>query len=172
MYQQINGQPDQADKNVFFSPYSLSTAMAMLYAAAEGETKAQIQKTFHYPAPAILNPNSAVINIVNHSMQSDNFKGLELKTKETPYGIILNYDGSESEKSHKKTVVYNATYLFALIQNVEWITFNFDHQEYKITKDALIEWYGEDFSKLQSKKELKTLIQNNWDDEYRVNQLF
>ena len=86
--------------------------------------------------------------------------------------IILNYDGSESEKSHKKTVVYNATYLFALIQNVEWITFNFDHQEYKITKDALIEWYGEDFSTLQSEKELKTLIQNNWDDEYRVNQLF
>lgn len=61
MYQQINGQPDQADKNVFFSPYSLSTAMAMLYAAAEGETKAQIQKTFHYPMPAILNPNSAAL---------------------------------------------------------------------------------------------------------------
>ena len=61
MYQQINGQPDQADKNVFFSPYSLSTVMAMLYAAAEGETKAQIQKTFHYPAPAILNPNSAAL---------------------------------------------------------------------------------------------------------------
>ena len=61
MYQQINGQPDQADKNVFFSPYSLSTVMAILYAAAEGETKAQIQKTFHYPAPAILNPNSAAL---------------------------------------------------------------------------------------------------------------
>ncbi|HCR87453.1 MULTISPECIES: serpin family protein [Psychrobacter] len=61
MYQQINGQTEQADKNVFFSPYSLSTAMAMLYAAAEGETKAQIQKTFHYPAPAILNPNSAAL---------------------------------------------------------------------------------------------------------------
>ena len=43
MYQQINGQPDQADKNVFFSPYSLSTAMAMLYAAAEGETKGKFR---------------------------------------------------------------------------------------------------------------------------------
>ncbi|MGP5337264.1 serpin family protein [Psychrobacter maritimus] len=61
MYQQINGKSEQVDKNVFFSPYSLSTAMAMLYAAAEGETKAQIQKTFHYPAPAILNPNSAAL---------------------------------------------------------------------------------------------------------------
>ena len=61
MYQQINGKSEQVDENVFFSPYSLSTAMAMLYAAAEGETKAQIQKTFHYPAPAILNPNSAAL---------------------------------------------------------------------------------------------------------------
>ena len=39
LYQQINKQPAQAKNNVFFSPYSLSTAMAMLYAAAEGETK-------------------------------------------------------------------------------------------------------------------------------------
>ena len=61
MYQKINGQTEQADDNVFFSPYSLSTAMAMLYAAAEGETKAQIQKTFYYPSMDILNPNSAAL---------------------------------------------------------------------------------------------------------------
>ena len=61
LYQQINKQAKQVENNIFFSPYSLSTAMAMLYAAAEGETKQQIQKTFHYPAPAILNPNSAAL---------------------------------------------------------------------------------------------------------------
>lgn len=61
MYQQINGKSEQVDENMFFSPYSLSTAMAMLYAAAEGETKAQIQKTFHYPTPTTLNPNSAAL---------------------------------------------------------------------------------------------------------------
>ena len=38
LYQQISKQPEQAENNVFFSPYSLSTAMAMLYAAAEGES--------------------------------------------------------------------------------------------------------------------------------------
>ena len=62
MYQQLNGQSKQVDANVFFSPYSLSTAMAMLYVAAEGETKAQIQKTFHYPALNVLNPNSAALH--------------------------------------------------------------------------------------------------------------
>lgn len=35
--------------------------MAMLYAAAEGETKQQIQKTFHYPSMDTLNPNSAAL---------------------------------------------------------------------------------------------------------------
>ena len=61
MYRQINGHTGQADDNVFFSPYSLSTAMAMLYAAAEGETKQQIQKTFHYPSMDTLNLNSAAL---------------------------------------------------------------------------------------------------------------
>lgn len=61
LYQQLNNQPEQAKNNVFFSPYSLSTAIAMLYNAADGETKSQIQKTFHYPALNILNPNSAAL---------------------------------------------------------------------------------------------------------------
>ena len=61
LYQQISKQAKQAENNVFFSPYSLSTAIAMLYTAAEGETKQQIQNTFHYPTPAILNPNSAAL---------------------------------------------------------------------------------------------------------------
>ena len=61
LYQQLSKNPKQSDDNVFFSPYSLSTAMAMLYNAAKGETKSQIQKTFHYPPSAILNPNSAAL---------------------------------------------------------------------------------------------------------------
>ncbi len=46
IYQQINGQPDQVDKNVFFSPYSLSTAMAMLYAAAEVKQSNKFKRPF------------------------------------------------------------------------------------------------------------------------------
>ncbi|WP_201613188.1 DUF4825 domain-containing protein [Psychrobacter immobilis] len=149
----------------------LSCSLLVISVASGCNTKTTEEDVFQYKN-AYVGDNSAVINIVNRSMQSDNFRGLELKTKETPYGIILNYDGSESEKNDKRTVIYNATYLFALIQNAEWITFNFKHQEYKITKDALIEWYGEDFSTFQSEEELKTLIQKRWDDEYKVNQLF
>ena len=117
----------------------LSCSLLVILVASRCDTKTGEADLFQYKN-AYVGDNSAVINIVNHSMQSDNFKRLELKTKEKPYGVIINYDGSDAEQNYKKTVIYNATYLFALIQNAEWITFNFDHQEYKITKDALIEW--------------------------------
>ena len=36
--------------NLFYSPYSISTALAMTNAGAKGETKKQIQQTLHFPA--------------------------------------------------------------------------------------------------------------------------
>lgn len=60
MYKEVSSSNTTTD-NVFFSPYSLSTAVAMLYAGAQGDTQAQIQNTFHYPAPLILNANSAAL---------------------------------------------------------------------------------------------------------------
>lgn len=68
-------------------------------------------------------------------------------------------------------MLYNATYLFTLIQNVDWVTFKFNHQEYKIDKQQLIEWYGEGFSKSQCEKDIQALIQKNWNDAEKINQL-
>jgi serpin B len=45
-YQQIKG-----DKNVFFSPYSISLALAMTYAGASGDTAQQMASTLHYTLP-------------------------------------------------------------------------------------------------------------------------
>ncbi|MHC4989294.1 MAG: serpin family protein [Planctomycetota bacterium] len=42
-------QLKDAEGNLFFSPYSISTAMAMTYAGAKGETEKQIAKTLHFP---------------------------------------------------------------------------------------------------------------------------
>ena len=116
--------------------------------------------------------NSAIGNIVNQLQGAEHLKGFELETKEKPYGIILNYDWSESEQNYKKTAVFNATFLFALVQNAEWITFNFDTQEYKITKENLQNWYGVDFSELKNEDDLKALTQKHLENEDRVNQLF
>ena len=47
LFAEITKQPDAT--NVFFSPYSISTAMAMLYIGSDGDTKAQLARVMGYP---------------------------------------------------------------------------------------------------------------------------
>nr|WP_239094276.1 DUF4825 domain-containing protein [Bacillus sp. B15-48] len=119
--------------------------------------------------------NSAVVNIVIHLQGADYFNGLELKTKEEPFGIVIKYDWLESEFNYQETVINNASYLFALIQNVEWVTFNFEMvdsmEEYKITRQNLQEWYGIKLSEIDNENELKELIRESLEDDMKVNEL-
>jgi serine protease inhibitor len=48
----LYGKLGQGDGNRFFSPMSISTALAMTYAGAEGETASQMAKTLHFDLPA------------------------------------------------------------------------------------------------------------------------
>lgn len=119
--------------------------------------------------------NSAVGNIVTLLPNSEYFNGFELKTKEEPYGIILNYKGigvDEIEKNYKETAIYNATFIFKLVKNAKWITFNFDDQEYTITKQELENWYGKELSEYMSEEDLTKLTQKYLEDENKVNQFF
>jgi serpin B len=48
--------------NIFFSPYSISTALAMTYEGAKGQTAQEIKKVFHYPEDEnVRRPNFAKI---------------------------------------------------------------------------------------------------------------
>ncbi|ANU27037.1 DUF4825 domain-containing protein [Planococcus versutus] len=116
--------------------------------------------------------NSAVINIVSQLKGATYSKDFELKTTEEPYGIILNYDWSDSEMNYKKTSIYNATFLFALIENLDWVTFNFDNQPYKITRESLQNWYGENLNELENESKTEKLIQRHLEDDSKINQLF
>ncbi|WP_369405550.1 DUF4825 domain-containing protein [Aneurinibacillus tyrosinisolvens] len=116
--------------------------------------------------------NSAVGNIAHQLPGGEHLEGFELKTKEKPYGIILNYNWIEAEKKYKETVIYNATFLFTLVQNADWITFNFDNQRYKVTKEDLQNWYGKRLSEYTSEEELRKLTQKYIEDENKVNELF
>ncbi|WP_186576705.1 DUF4825 domain-containing protein [Aquibacillus kalidii] len=115
--------------------------------------------------------NSAVANIVNQLKQSDHFEEMELKTKDEPYGIILQYNWQNSEQKFKETVIYNASFLFTLVENVDWIIFHIDTQEYKLTKEGLYDWYGTDLSEFTTKQDLVKLIEEKIEDEKSVNQL-
>ena len=45
----LYGKVGQKEGNLFFSPYSISTALAMTYAGARGTTAEEMAKTLHFP---------------------------------------------------------------------------------------------------------------------------
>ena len=45
LYDQLNDE----NGNLFLSPYSISTALAMTYAGARGETETEMAKALHFP---------------------------------------------------------------------------------------------------------------------------
>lgn len=129
---------------------------------------------FHYKG-SYVGDNSAVGNILHQLRGSEYVEGYELTTNTEPYGIIVKYisdNAGMSEKNVKKTVLYNATFLFALIHNVDWITFSFGDQQYKVEKQFLEEWYGKDLAEFNNEEELIKLAKLFIDDDDKINQFF
>jgi len=75
LYSQFKGENE--DKNLFFSPYSISVALTMTYEGAKGETAEEMQTVLHIPEDsAIRRPNFAkVYNDINQ-----NNEGYKLST--------------------------------------------------------------------------------------------
>jgi serine protease inhibitor len=56
----------KSEENIFFSPYSISSALAMTYEGAKGKTADEMKAVFHFPDSNILRPNfAAVYNDIN-----------------------------------------------------------------------------------------------------------
>ncbi|MBN2459800.1 serpin family protein [Candidatus Woesearchaeota archaeon] len=65
LYSKLNSETENAGKNLFFSPYSISTAFAMTYEGARGQTAEEMQQVFHFPADD-LTRRSAFARIYNN----------------------------------------------------------------------------------------------------------
>jgi len=78
LYKQLDEEQKQKEenKNVFYSPYSISTALAMTYEGAKGKTAEEMKEVFYFPENSILRPNSAAV--YNNINKGD--KNYELKT--------------------------------------------------------------------------------------------
>ena len=63
LYRQIAGDPASAGKNIFFSPYSISSALAITYEGARGTTADEIGSVLHLP--------------VNETLRRAGFAGLD-----------------------------------------------------------------------------------------------
>ena len=64
------------NSNIFYSPYSISTALAITYEGAKGQTADEMKSVFHFPESNILRPNfAAIYNDINQGN-----KAYELRT--------------------------------------------------------------------------------------------
>jgi len=63
-------------ENIFYSPYSISAALAMTYEGAKAQTADEMKSVFHFPENNILRPNfAAIYNDIN-----EDGKAYELRT--------------------------------------------------------------------------------------------
>lgn len=91
LYQVLRADPDWQGKNVFFSPYSISLALAMAYAGARGNTETQMASAMHYTLPqAQLHPAFDALDLALSSRgqgaKGDDGKAFRLKVTNSMWG--------------------------------------------------------------------------------------
>lgn len=129
---------------------------------------------FEYKGATVGN-NSAVLNTLNRLQGAEHFTGFELETKQQPYGITASYDWQETALSDKKTAAHNATYLFTLLDNVDWVRFDFDTgagvEQYRLTREQLQAWYGVDLAEIDEQEKLEELLEQYLEEDQKIGSL-
>jgi hypothetical protein len=153
---------------------SLFTLLFLLVLNACSSNDTSGNGLFQYRG-SYIGDNSAVFNIITQLPHHEAFKQLSLQTKNEPYGMVLKYDdikANNKDEVIKETVITNATYLFALVQNADWVTFDFNGQTYKVSRTKLENWYGKELKVFTNQEDLRVLIQKHIDDTSKVHQFF
>lgn len=152
--------------------FTFSLLLVLLLSACNSTDDNSSDGLFQYKESLIGN-NSAVINIIGQLWHAEEFQEVALQTKSEPYGMTITYENMDSTMAEdEKTTVYNASYLFALIDNAEWIIFDFGERKYEITKSALQEWYGKELNDFANEEKLEAFIQEKLADEKEMKKLF
>ena len=82
----------KSDSNFFFSSYSISSAMSMVYEGAKGDTATQIANVFHLPDTKILEPSSAKIyNEINKANKSYSLNTANALWAQQGYPFLSGY---------------------------------------------------------------------------------
>ncbi|MFC1730894.1 serpin family protein [candidate division KSB1 bacterium] len=78
--------------NVFFSPYSISAALAMTYEGAKGQTAEEMADVFHFPESSTLRPNfAAIYNDINEGNDAYELKTGNALWLQKDYPFIEDY---------------------------------------------------------------------------------
>ncbi|MFA6752921.1 MAG: DUF4825 domain-containing protein [Bacilli bacterium] len=128
--------------------------------------KSEISKLLKYKNKYLGN-NSNTGNLYNSLPLSE--YGFNFELDSTNLGIIINYSNSEfyinednkNESFVKKSLIYNAISTFILIDNTEYIIYNFSGTSYKINKKDVISKY-DSFDKLILNNEINEINFNKY----------
>lgn len=130
------------------------------------------QGIFQYK-DSYIGDNSAVGNILNRLPCNGQMEQFSLETNEKPYGMAVQYKDSEppmTEEEIKETIIYNSTFMFALVTNVERIKIAFDNRMYLITREELQAWYGKELGQFSNEQDLRKLTQDYIQDKNKLSQ--
>lgn len=117
----LYSQLKNSEGNIFFSPYSISTALAMTYEGARGKTADEMQSVFHFPTDGNLRKSSFAaihnqlnkpdvkykLNIANALWAQNDYKFLNeyLTTLQQYYaGKATNVDFKNSTEEARQTI--------------------------------------------------------------------
>jgi serpin B len=93
LYGELAQDPDNDGMNIFFSPFSISSALAITYEGARGTTADEIQSVFHFP----LNESERrqgffrIINGINSGDASYTLRTANALWAEKTYPFLTNY---------------------------------------------------------------------------------
>lgn len=74
-----------------------------------------------------------------------------------------------NENKVNKALIYNSTVVFALIDNLKGINYNFTGLTYKVSRSDVEKWYGQNLSGLLKSEEWKSKVQDKLEDNEYVN---
>lgn len=78
--------------NIFYSPYSISSALAMTYEGAKGQTADEMKSIFHFPDISTFRPNfAAVYNDINKKNKSYSLNTGNALWVQYDYPLLENY---------------------------------------------------------------------------------
>jgi len=103
-YRTIRNNPDYQNRNLFFSPYSISTAFSVTYEGARGQTASEIQGVFHFPQNDTVRRlgNADLYDDINSANASYTLKTANALWAEKTYPFLPEYVNVSDQYYHAK----------------------------------------------------------------------
>ena len=93
LYTRLAEDPGNSEENIFFSPFSISSALAITYEGARGETADEIREVFHFPTDSAMMQGGyqAIIGEINNGSSAYQLRTANALWAEQSYPFLPAY---------------------------------------------------------------------------------